>query len=562
MELRKILLIAFVFSGIAALIYQITWIRPLQFLLGSTVYTISIIFSAFMAGLALGSGIISKYVEDIKNLPQAYGLMEIGIGLYGVLLLSIFNLLPKIYNSLYGLHTNFYLFEVVQFLLVFIVLLIPTTLMGATFPVIVKHYTEKRIGKAIGEVYAANNLGAILGSFAAGFILIPLLGIKGSIIFAGSINMIIGSLIVLKSNRVRMNNKLIVGVSIFLFIALALVGNYNIQQMHSGGFYRTKEIYENLGPVVYYEEGLYATVTVRELVGQNKALFINGIGQGSSSIADLRVNFLLSYLPLLINSEIENVLIIGLGTGTTSGQISQLTKVTTIEIESKVLDTTPYFKIFNLDVLVNSNHSLIIDDGRNYLIKNNEKYDLIISEPTNTWQSFSTQIYSKEFLELVKEDLSEDGLYALWVPIYDFKPQDFKNLYKTFNSVFPNTIAFANIKPIENTPVTFETSEIILIGSKKEIELNEEIINKNYDLLPEISKQYLDAIRLSSGNEIYNLLLFTDEQIKNYADDAKLITDDKPLLEFSTARNVYTQNPDLVIKEINKFLGKSEKNAD
>ena len=97
MNLRKLLLISFIFSGIAALIYELTWIRPLQFLLGSTVYTISIIFAAFMFGLALGSLIISKYVDKIQNLPQTYALMMLGIGLYGVLLLSIFNLLPKVW---------------------------------------------------------------------------------------------------------------------------------------------------------------------------------------------------------------------------------------------------------------------------------------------------------------------------------------------------------------------------------------------------------------------------------------------------------------------------------
>lgn len=191
-NLRKLLLIAFIFSGIAALIYEITWIRPLQFIFGSTTYTISIIFAAFMGGLALGSQIISKYVDKIKNLPQTYALFEIGIGLYGVLLLSIFNILPGVYDGLYSLHTNFYLFEIVQFAVVFIILLIPTSLMGATFSVIVKFYTEQKVGKAVGEAYAANNLGAIIGSFAAGFILIPLIGIKGSIIFAATINMLIG----------------------------------------------------------------------------------------------------------------------------------------------------------------------------------------------------------------------------------------------------------------------------------------------------------------------------------------------------------------------------------
>ena len=200
-ELRKLLLIAFVFSGIAALIYEVTWIRPLQFVFGSTTYTISIIFAAFMGGLALGSWIISKYVDGIKDLPKTYALFEIGIGLYGVLLLSIFNLLPGIYDNLYSLHTNFYLFEIVQFLIVFLVLLIPTTLMGATFPVIIRFYTEQKIGKAIGEAYAANNLGAIIGSFAAGFILIPLIGVKGSIIFAGSINILIGSMIISRTGK-------------------------------------------------------------------------------------------------------------------------------------------------------------------------------------------------------------------------------------------------------------------------------------------------------------------------------------------------------------------------
>src|SRR3989344_7383278 len=132
MNLRKLLLISFIFSGTAALIYELTWIRPLQFLLGSTVYTISIIFAVFMFGLALGSLIISKYADKIKNLPKTYGLLEIGIGIYGVLLLSLFNLLPGIYDWLYALHTNFYLFEIVLLSLVFIVLLISTTLIGGT----------------------------------------------------------------------------------------------------------------------------------------------------------------------------------------------------------------------------------------------------------------------------------------------------------------------------------------------------------------------------------------------------------------------------------------------
>lgn len=554
-NLRKILLVAFIFSGAAALIYEVTWIRPLQFLLGSTIYTISIIFAAFMLGLALGSLIISKYTDKLKNLPKTYALLEIGIGLYGVLLLSIFNFLPDVYNSLYFLHTNFYLFEIVQFLLVFIVLLVPTTLMGATFPVIVKYYTEHRIGKGVGEVYAANNLGAIFGSFAAGFILIPLVGIKASIIFAGAINILVAGIILVKSDKEFFKKQAI--VFLILFAALAFFGNYSIKQMHSGGFYRTEPATATLGEVVYYKEGLYATVTVRELPIKGHTLYINGKGQGSYVIKDLRVNLLLAYLPVLTHPESEDALVIGLGTGTTSGQLSELINVTTIEIEPAVVEANNYFDVFNLNVLENPNHSLIIDDGRNYLLKNNQKYDVIIPEPSDPWQSFSAALFSKEFFELASEDLEENGLYLQWVPIYQMSPEDFKDFYKTFSSVFPYNVAFANIKPDEDTPVSFRPGQIILVGSKQEIKINEEIISSNYNLLPEISKQYLEAIDLGSGKNVYHLLLFTSEQMRGYADDAKLITDDKPILEFSSARKVFASMPQEVIDDMNSFLEKN-----
>jgi spermidine synthase len=554
MDFKKVILIAFVLSGMAALIYEVVWIRPLQFVLGSTIYTVSIIFASFMAGLALGSFIISKYTDEIKNLPAAYAFLELGIGLYGVFLLIIFNILPDVYRTIYALHQNFYFFEFVQFLLAFAVLLIPTMLMGATFPIIAKFYTTEKIGKGIGEVYSANNIGAIIGSFAAGFILIPLLGIKASIIFAGAINVSIAFIIISMSNKNL--SKKIIPTCVIIFLALAFVGNYNIQKMHSGGFYRTSEIQKQLGPVIYYEEGLYATVTVRELYGKGKALFINGKAQGGYEITDLRVNFLLAYLPALINSEIEDSLVIGLGTGTTSGQHAQISKVTTVEIEPKILGAVPHFNTFNLNVLENPNHKLIIDDGRNYLLKNKEKYNVIIPEPSDPWQSFSSALFSKEFLELASEDLGEEGLYLQWVPIYQMSPEDFRNFYKTFTSVFPNVVAFANIKPDENTPVRFETSELIFVGSKKKIKIREEELNENYNNLPEISKQGLRAIRLSSGSEVYNLVVFISEQMQGYADDAKLITDDKPILEFSTAKNVLNQNPKEVINDIEQFIQK------
>jgi len=555
MKLNKIILIAFIFSGMAALIYEVLWIRPLQFVFGSTIYTISIIFAVFMGGLALGSWLISKYVHRIISLPRAYALIELGIGLYGILLLSIFRFLPDVYRIIYPFSKNFYAFETAQFISVFIVLLIPTTLMGMTFPIIAKFYTKEKIGKGIGEIYSANNLGAIFGSFVAGFILIPLLGIKSSIIFAAFINIFIALTILY---LVSMNfAKKIIPVSLVLFFAFSYFGSYQIKELYSGGFYRSqypKELLEKM-EFLYYKEGMHATIAVvKDPIEGAKALLINGKGQGSTAFSDMRVNSLLAYLPILFKPDAEESLVIGLGTGTTPGHLAQSTKVTTVEIEPAVLKAAGYFDIINLDVLNNPNHNLIIADGRNYLLKSKEKYDLIIPEPSDPWQSFSTLLFSKEFMELAKEHLKEGGIYTQWAPVYQMRVEDFKDFYKTFNSVFPFVAAFVNVSEKENLPVELPTTEIILLGSEEDIFIEEKLREGFVNLPREAQEEYLPAIWINSGDDLLNLLLFVGGEMEGYADKAEYITDDNVKLEFSAGRNVLFPNPEAVISDIKNFL--------
>jgi spermidine synthase len=555
MERKKIILIAFVLSGMAALIYEVVWTRPLQFVLGSTIYTVSIILATFMGGLGLGSWVISKFVDKIKNLPAAYALMELGIGLYGVLLLILFNILPHAYRAIYPIHQNFYVFEFLQLLLTFGILLIPTTLMGATFPVIAKFYTQRKVGKGIGEIYSANNLGAIFGSFAAGFMLIPILGIKSTVIFAALINIFAAFLILFFFSKTLA--KKIIPLAIPIFLVLSYTGSYNIRELYSGGFYRAElpaEVWKSR-KIVFYKEGLHATITVTESPDKALTLLINGKGQGSTSISDLRVNFLLAYLPLLNKPKITNALVIGLGTGTTSGQLAQFINVTTVEIEPAVIDASKYFWFVNFNVLENPNHELVIADARNYLLQSRKKYDVIVQEPSDPWQSFSTALYSKEFFKLVKNNLDEDGLFVKWVPIYTMSPEDWRSFYRTFTSVFPYVLAFANVKEDEPFPVRLSTSEILLIGSTHEIELDTENLRKNFDALPSSVKKYLQAIQLNSADDLLHLFLFSSEDMKGYADNAPLITDDNPALEFSTAKNVLVADPKDVINDINEFLG-------
>ncbi|MEA2037336.1 MAG: fused MFS/spermidine synthase [Nanoarchaeota archaeon] len=197
-NLKTLLLTGFFLSGMAALIYEVVWTRPLSLIFGSTIYAVSTMLSAFMAGLALGSYILSKYADKLKNPLYTFAIFEICIGIYGLLIIGLFNILPYPFLWIWNkFNPSFAIFNFIQFILCFLVLLIPTTLMGATWPVVNKAYIKhiEKVGKGTGTLYSVNSFGAIIGSWMAGFILIPSLGIRASSIFAAILNLIVGIII-------------------------------------------------------------------------------------------------------------------------------------------------------------------------------------------------------------------------------------------------------------------------------------------------------------------------------------------------------------------------------
>ena len=200
---KKMLLIGFFFSGMTALLYEVIWMRPLTIIFGSTTYAISTVLSAFMAGLALGSYISSKHADKIKNPLKVFAIIHILIGIYGIVIINLFNYLPQPYIWIWNtFNLNLTMFIIIQFLLCFAVLLIPTTLMGAAWPIVNKGYNKKdEVGKDTGTLYSVNSVGAIIGSSIAGFILIPTLGIKWASIVTAIINLMLGIIMWFVSKR-------------------------------------------------------------------------------------------------------------------------------------------------------------------------------------------------------------------------------------------------------------------------------------------------------------------------------------------------------------------------
>lgn len=194
------LFVCFFLSGAAALVYEVVWMRMLTQIFGSSAYAVATVLSAFMAGLALGSYVFGRLVDQEKNYLRLYALLELGIGIYGFLVPIIFKSARSIYIPLFWLYDSSPgVFNLLLFLLAFGLIAIPTFLMGATLPVLSRYFVRSfsHLGQRIGDLYGTNTLGAVLGCGLAGYYLIPAIGISRSLYSAAGLNLFVAVVIFL-----------------------------------------------------------------------------------------------------------------------------------------------------------------------------------------------------------------------------------------------------------------------------------------------------------------------------------------------------------------------------
>ncbi len=202
--------VLFLTTGACGLIYQVAWQRHLLNLFGATIYSISTVLAAFMGGLALGSFAFGITAEKTKSPLRIYGILEIGVGITAIAVPFLLKALDPVFVTVYR-HwgTNFFAYSLLRFVLVFCVLLIPTTMMGGTLPLLSKFVAPhgKRSGARVGALYALNTLGAVIGTILCGFYLIRLLGVSKTIEIAAVLNVFAGVLAIGISSRVPASDR-------------------------------------------------------------------------------------------------------------------------------------------------------------------------------------------------------------------------------------------------------------------------------------------------------------------------------------------------------------------
>ena len=549
---EKLILLSFGFSGMVALVYQIAWNRILSLLLGSSVYAFSLILTAFILGLALGTASFSRLLSRFGDPMRVYGFTQITIGVASLLSIPLFGTIPFVNRWIYanwGLQFDFIQFT--NFLIIFALLFIPTFFMGAQFPLVIKLTTRKleTLGRHVGRIYACNTIGAIVGSFVAGFILIPELGLQTTLISGVFLSVLLGTAILMLGSRLNLSVKIYALPLFLIFCVLAAksIGPWDKSVISSGSFmpYRIADLKEaelKKNKILFFKEGMHTTVTTELSVSGNIFLRVNGKTDASLAL-DMRTQLLSGYLPMLLHPDPKSVLVVGQGSGITLGAVEQfpVNEIMLIEISPAVIEGSRFFDPFNHHALDDKRMTLKLEDGRNHIALSDDSYDVIISEPSNPWISGVGALFTVNFFKLLKKRLNPGGGACIWVHT-NMSPDSFKSIIRSFSEEFAFVSMWESIAG----------DDYLLIGSEEE-----------YGLSYEKARQYLsdetvgrDLRRIGINNvpDLLSLMIMSRKKLLEFSVSAPLHTDDNSLLEFNAPEYVYKDERAVLVRQLTPFI--------
>ena len=531
------------FSGMAALIYEVAWTRVLTLVIGSSTYAFTIMLATFLFGIALGSVLVGRYSAHRKPGLGLLAVCQILIGALALGTSAIFGLLPDAFVSLFGaVGENYSLFLAANFLLCFLVMVPATLFMGASFPVasalVVENFGSS--GQRIGLLYAGNTVGAILGAFLTGFVLLPKMGIQNTLILTVYINLVSGlvlSLFILaKQGGGQRFLAPAVAASLILFLAFVWQPSWDTLKMTSGPYayavqYQKMPIDARLARIkqLYYREGPMATVSVIQ-EGKHVRLAVDG-KTDAGNYRDMTTQVFAGHLPMLVRPDAREVLIVGYASGITAGAVGRhdVSGIDCVEIEPAMREASQFFSEENFHIIDDPRFRLIVDDARSYVLGSKKKYDVIISEPSNPWQAGSSRLFTREAFVNARSSLKKGGLMAQWMHLYGVDVETFRLVVRTFQSVFPHVSLWADP----------DYPDVIFLGSTEPIRIDAVALNELFEKDHKVSSS-LSRIGYPDAGTLFKAFLLDEAETKHFAQTGELNTDNLPLLEFRAPKSLYS----------------------
>lgn len=530
-------------SGFIALAYEVAWTRALAVVIGSSTFAFTIMLATFLLGLAGGSLLAERVLRRRAARAADWGWLQVGVALGALATLPLFEktdllLMRFVASSLEAplLHDAF------RFLCCSMLMIVPTLCMGALFPVSVALHSRgaSSVGRDVGLLYLCNTGGNLAGSLAAGFLLIPAIGIHRTLLLVAVVGGVAGLAILFMAgggtarraalgcaaaaalvaavvlqrdgwNRVRMTS--------LLHYDAAALGEYSSEDLLGDCF---------TSDVVFYREGACSVVSVDCREGAY-TLRSNGKPDASTRMQDLRTQSLLGHLPMMVHPDARRALVIGFGSGATVNAVLKhgVEAVDCVEIEPAVIEAAPWFASINGNCVDDPRVRIVVNDGRNHMLVEDGQYDVIVSEPSNPWIAGIATLFTTEFYQLAERRLAPGGVLCQWVQSYKMAPEDVRMIVATVQQVFPEVQVWS--------PNTFD---LVLIAAREPVAFDiaavDRSIDANADLRADLSAV---GIRGAGGMLAFHLLRSGD--VAAYAKDARINSDNRLPLEFSAPRHHY-----------------------
>ncbi len=536
---RRLFFVFFFLTGMASLAYEVYWTRILVLYLGSSVYAFSVMLMVLLLGLALGSLICAPLSDRLRpaGLAGWFGAVELGIGAAILIQVHQFkNLSETMGNMGLALGTPSYPKMITVFFFATVqVMLIPTVLMGASFPLAAKAVSGslRQVGRDLGDLYGVNTLGAIVGSFAGGFILIPLLGVQWSMGVTAALNVAVGGVALVTARKGKPGMAWLVPLPVVLVLVYVLLFNglYPMDQvLTSAGVFN----HRGASRVIYFEEDAQATITVEEVRdtrGDWRSISLNGVNVAGTSIDLLAVQKMQGHLPLLVHGDARSVLHIGFGSGGTAHAVSKYPEVEHIrvaEISPGVIRTAArYFKeINNTFWLTDDRVQITYCDGRNFILAAPQTFDVILSDSIHPRYAGNGSLYTKEYYELCRRKLNPGGIVSQWLPFYSLTDENLRMIFKSFQAVFPETYVFYVNSTINPFTVVLGRVE----GEKIDVARMAELL-----AIPSVAAD-LEDVGQTDPVHILDNFLFGRETLERYVQGVPFHTDDWPAVEYFSSK--------------------------
>ena len=456
--LRPLLLLASL-TGLSSFIYEVGWIRMLSLVLGSSTHSFELMLSAFIFGLALGGFWIRKRLDRIAAPVDFLAWVQIVMGGCALATLPLyhgtFDLMQWLMGAASKTTLGYLQYSVVSHGIAMLIMLPAAVCAGMTLPLATHALMRAGHGeRAIGQVYGANTVGAILGVVFAVHWGLPALGLKHLIVFGAAIDIVLGLWLLYRLGGGSPRFIKAAAGSAVMVVAFAGLGSFDPLRLASGVFRAGQQIMtQDNAQVSFYRDGKTASISVIEKPDGIREIRTNGKADASINMnptgayqLDEVTMIMTGALPLLLKPEAQKVANIGMGSGLTSHVLLShppVQRVDTIEIEKEMIEGARHFLPVNRLTFEDPRGHIVIEDAKSYFSSHQQTYDVIVSEPSNPWVSGVSSLFSLEFHAHVKKHLARNGLMVQWLKVYEIEESLVASIIKSVDATFADYMIFA-----------------------------------------------------------------------------------------------------------------------